>query len=248
MAQDNTAPLEAQVISAAVEMGLSSQLDTVEEINVNVRTDLLNMVQGQVDSVSVSAQGLVMQKDIRVQEMEMQTDSIAINPLSAIFGDIKLTQPTGAAARVVLTERDINRALKSDYVRRKMQSLALNVDGKTVILEPQQIQIQLPGEGKVECSGKIWLHEGENSRLLSFIGIIQPRTSSQPLLLEAFQCSPGDGISLELMIPLLHKVKELLDLPYYEMEGTAFRVKNMEVQEGSLTVYAEAYVRQIPSL
>jgi len=50
-----------------------------------------------------------MQKDIRVQEMELHADSIAINPLSA-FGQIELNQPVDATARLVLTEPDINRA------------------------------------------------------------------------------------------------------------------------------------------
>lgn len=237
-----------QLLSIAAEMGLISQVDNVEKINVDVRTNLIDIVQGQANSVSVSAEGLVMQKDIRVQEMEMQADRIAIDPLSAVFGDIKLSQPAGAVARLVLAEKDINRALNSNYVRSKMTPLSLTVDGEIVTLELQQMEIHLPGEGKIKCAGKIRMNEAANTRQLSFIAVIQPRTSYQPLLVEAFQCSPGEGISLELIIPLIQKLKELANLPYFEMEGSAFRVKDMDVQAGSLTVYAEAYVRQIPSL
>lgn len=238
-----------QLLSIAAEMGLIAQVDNVEKINVDVRTNLIDMVQGQADSVSVSAEGLVMQKDIRVQEMEMQADGIAINPLSAVFGDLKLSQPAGAIVRLVMAEQDINRALNSNYVRSKLEPILLNVEGKIVSLELQQMEIYLPGEGKIECSGKVRMKQGNNNtRQLSFIAVLKPRTSYQPLLLEAFQCTPGDGISLELVIPLIQKLKELMDLPYFEMEGSAFRVKDMDVSAGSLTVYAEAYVKQIPSL
>jgi len=41
-------------------------LDEAEKIDVDVRTDLLEIVQGE-DSVSVTGQGLVMQKDIRAR-------------------------------------------------------------------------------------------------------------------------------------------------------------------------------------
>lgn len=244
--QENPRP-EAQALSVAMEMGLISQLDDAESINVDVQTDLVDMVQGQVDSVSIAGKGVVMQKNIRLQEVEMQTNGIGINLLSAIFGEIKLTHPTDATVRVVLTEEDINRALKSDYIRSKLPPFSLNVDGQIVTLELKQIEIQLPGDGKIECSGQVLLHEG-NTRQLAFIALLHPRTSSQPLLLEAFHCTPGEGISLEVIVPLMQKAKELVNLPYYELEGSAFRVKDMDVQKGSLTLLIEAYIKQIPFL
>lgn len=67
------------------------------------------MVQGQADSVSIAAQGVVMQKDIRVQEMEVHTNRIAIDLLRTIFGHVELDTPLDATARVVLTEQDLNR-------------------------------------------------------------------------------------------------------------------------------------------
>ncbi|MEP0832013.1 DUF2993 domain-containing protein [Microcoleus sp. AS-A8] len=109
--------LEEQALSEAAEMAITAQLDEVENIDVEVHTDLLKMVQGQADSVSIAAQGVVMQKDIRVQEMEVHTDRIAIDLLRTIFGQVELEKPLDATARVVLTEQDLNRALDSDYIR-----------------------------------------------------------------------------------------------------------------------------------
>ncbi|MFB2921807.1 DUF2993 domain-containing protein [Aerosakkonema funiforme] len=247
MTRDEELRLEEEVLSAAAEIGVISQVDKVEDVNIDVKTNLLNIVQGQADSVSFAGQGLAIQKDIRVQEVQVQTGRIAINPLSAIFGEIKLTHPTDASIRVVLTEEDINRSLNSDYIRSKLPPLELDVDGKIVSIELQHMEINLPGDGKIKCSGNVLLHEG-NTRQLDFIALLYPRTSSQPLLLEAFHCTPGNGIGLELIVALMLKFKELVNLPYYEVEGSAFRVKDMDVQKGSLTVMAEAYIRQIPSM
>ena len=141
--------LEEQALSKVAEMMLSSQLDEAEKIDVDVRTNLLEIVQGEADSVSVTGQGVVMQKDIRVQEMELHTDSVAINPLSALFGQIELDHPVDATARLVLTEQDINRALNCDYVRSKMQKIELNVEGQTAIIEPQHLELHLPADGKM---------------------------------------------------------------------------------------------------
>ncbi len=240
--------LEEQALSLAAEKMLSSQLDEAEKIDVDVRTDLLEIVQGEADSVAVTGQGLVMQKDIRVQEMELHTDSIAINPLTALFGQIELNQPVDAIARLVLTEPDINRALNSDYIRSKIPNLELNVFGQTAIIEPVQMELHLPGDGKMIFTVDALLHdEIGKTKQIGFTAVMLVKTGEQPLLLEGFNCTPGQGISLELAIAFMQKLRELVNLPYYEIEGMALRVKDVDVQKGSLTLHTEAHVTQLPS-
>jgi hypothetical protein len=236
-----------QALSQAAAMTISTQLDEVENLDVDVRTNLLSIVQGQADSVSITGQGLVMQKDIRVQEMELHTDSIAINPLSALLGQIKLNEPIDATVRLVLTEEDLNRALNSDFIRNQFPSLDLNVEGQVVVLEPQKLEVFLSTARKMTAKGTVLLQENGTSRSISFIAVVCPRTLEQPLSLEAFHCTEGDGISLEFAIALMQKAKELVNLPFIDLEGMVLRVKDLEVQEGSLTLHAEAYVREIPN-
>lgn len=240
--------LEEQALSGAAEMTLATQLDEVENISVDVRTTLLKMVQGQVDSVSIVGQGLVIQEDLRVQEMELHTDSIAINPLSAILGQIELNQPVDATARIVLTQEDINRALDSGYIRNKFQSLELNVEGQIVTLEPQQLKIHLPGNNRIRCRGTILLHEMGKTQSVGTTVVFRLLSLSEPPLLEAFNCTRGVGMSLEVAIALMKKVSEFLNLPYFELGEMALRLKALDVQAGSLTLHTEAYVRQLPDL
>jgi hypothetical protein len=113
---------------------------------------------------------VVIQKDIRVQEMELHTDKIDINPLSALFGQIELNKPVDATARLVLTEEDINRAFNSEFIRSKLQNIELNVEGKKAVIEPQQIKIQIPDSGKIEFFADTLLHnEIGATKQMSFI-------------------------------------------------------------------------------
>jgi hypothetical protein len=240
--------LEEQALSEAAEMTISTQLDEVENIDVDVRTNLLKMVQGQADSVAIVGQGLVIQKDIRVQELELHTDSIAIDLLSAIFGEIELNEPVEASVRLVLTEQDINRALNSGYIRHKFRSLKLNVDGQPLTVEPQQLEVCLFKGSKIGFRGTILLHEVSKHQRVGFTGVIHQGTVKEPLLLEAFNCTEGMGISLELALALLNKAKELINLPYVDLEGIAFRINAVDVQEGSLTLNTTVYVKQLPNL
>jgi hypothetical protein len=241
--------LEEQALDNLAEIAVSSQLDAAEKIDVDIRSNLLDMVQGEADSVSIEGQGLMMQKDIRVQEMELHTDRVAINPLSALFGQIELNHSVDATARLVLTEQDINRTLNSDYMRSKMPKIELNVEGKTAVIEPQHLELHLPGSGKMVFRANTVLHdEIGKTKQIGFTATILVKTSEQSLLMEAFNCTPpGQGISLELAIALIQKLKELLNLPYFELEGMALRVKDVDVQKGNLTLHADAHVTQIPS-
>jgi hypothetical protein len=236
-----------QAISKAAEVGLSSQLDEVEEINVDIRTDPGKVIQGEVDSVSVKGEGMVMQNDLRMQTMDAKTSSVAINPLSAAFGKIELKYPTNADTRVVLTEQDINRAFNSEYIRDKLQNLDVKVEGQPMTIDTQQVEFRLPGDSKVGLSADILLRETDENKQVSFTTTPRMNGDGQSVSLEDVQYIDGQEISSELTTALLNKASELLDLRNFELEGMSLRLKGLDVQQGSITLQAEAHVEQIPS-
>lgn len=240
--------LDEQAIALAAEMGLSSQLDATEKLDINVKTDLFKVVQGQAEAVDISGQGLVMQKDIRVQEMELHLDNIDIDPISALFGQVELKHPVDAIAKFVVTEQDINRALNSEYVQNQMQTIDLHVKGQIVTLKMQQMELLLPSDDKMIFSGSALLQEKGSTRQLEFSAVVHPRTREQPVLVEGFQCKNGQSISLEFAVALLEKMQEITQSPYIELGKMAIRIKNMEVQTGKITLYTEAHVREIPQM
>ena len=239
--------LEEQVVSKAAEMTVSSQLDSAEKIEVDVQTNLSEIIQGKAEKVAISGQGLVMQKDIRVQEMELHTDKVDINSLSALFGQIELDRPFDANGRIVLTEPDLNRALNSNYVLSKAQNYELNVDGKSVTVSMQQMELHLPDGDKMVLIAKSSIREMGNTRQLGFTATFRPRSKNQPLLVENFQCHDGQSTSIDFAVALLGKIKEVTHLPYIEMGQMRLRVEEMDVQPGKITLQVQAHVRQIPS-
>ncbi len=241
--------LEEQAISQAIKLGLSSQLDDAENIEVCVETDLLKIAQGKVDSISVEGHGLTIQEDIRLESIEVQTDRVSINPLKALLGDIKLDQPINTTARIVLTESDINHALNSAYVKDKLPPLDLDVEGKRVtIVIKFPLEVRLSEVGKIHFSGTIALNETAKTRSVGFAAVACPCTDTQPILLETFCCVPGQGVSIPLMIALMSRLQEIVSQPYFDLEEIILRIKTMEVEPGSLTMQAEIRANQIPSL
>ncbi|MCP6758862.1 MAG: DUF2993 domain-containing protein [Fischerella sp. CENA71] len=237
--------IEENLLAQAAENTLSKQLDGAEKIDVDVQTDLLKIVQGQADIVSFAGEGLEIQ-EVRIQEIEIQTDNISINPFSAIFGQIELEQPVNTTARIVLKEADINHALNSDFVRSKIKDFDLSVDGETVSLRPEKIQLSLPGARTIQIDGFVQIKEPDHTAQVGFKAVFAPRTLDQPILMKSFKCTQGEGISLNIVVALMNKIKELVNLPYLEFDDVWFRIINMEVQKGSLVFLIEARMRQIP--
>ncbi|MBD2560267.1 MULTISPECIES: LmeA family phospholipid-binding protein [Nostoc] len=239
--------LGEQALNKAAEIGLSSQLDEVKNLDVDIKTDPLKLVQGEVDAVTIEGEGLVMQKDLRMEELEMQMTSVAINPLNVAFGKIELTKPTEANARVVLTEGDINRAFNSEYVRSQLQSQKIHVNGELRTIEPQHVDFRLPGDGKVALNASIKLLETGENQQVAFAAVPRISGNGKTVTLENVEYGESEEMSPELTKALIDQTSEILNLSNFDLEGMSLQVNQLKVEVGKLTLQAEAYVEKIPS-
>ncbi|MCF4967741.1 LmeA family phospholipid-binding protein [Nostoc sp. CMAA1605] len=238
--------LDKQIISQVAETSIANQLEAAEQIDIYVETDILKIVQGQADGVTFAGQGLVTKENIRLQEIKLQTDNIDINPFGAIFGQIQLNKPVNLMARVTLTEADLNQALNSQFSRKLVQKFQVSVDGKVVDFDLQKMQISLHSQNHIELQGKVQFTENNHNRSLGFTVMLRPRTHSHPIILESFNCTQGEGISLDLIVSLMQKFQELTNLPYFQLEDINLSIKNMEIQQGKIILLIEANVNKIP--
>lgn len=238
--------LGEEALSKAAEIGFSSQLDEVEELDVEIEADPLEVLQGKVDSVSMRGKKMV-QGDLRVEEMDMQTGSISINVMSAAFGKIELTKPTDAAARFVLTEQDISQSLNSELIHNQLQNLKVQVAGQPMTVDAQRGEFSLPGDGRIGVRSEILLQETGETQQVSFTAVPRLERSSRTIALEDVQYSEGKDLSPELTKTLVDKISNLLELHDFELEGMSLRLKELEVQKGSMTLQTESHVEHLPS-
>jgi hypothetical protein len=235
--------LDEQLVSQAVQAGVSSQVEA-ETLDVKVRTDLSKAVQGQVDSVQVSGRGIVAQ-DIRLEALELQTDSVAIDPLSALLGNLKLNQSVNATTRVTLTETDLNQTINADVVFRRIPPLQLDLAGEAVTIELQHpVELEIPSAGRIRLTGSVLLRQIKGTQSIQFSTVILPQTEMRPVLLESFHCQPGTGVTIDFTIVLMQKFQEILALPNLEVDGISFQIKNLDVQADNLTAETEVHIRQ----
>jgi LmeA-like phospholipid-binding len=238
--------LGEKALSKVAEVGISSQLDEVEELNVDIRTDPLQLVQGQVESVEIVGSGIVIKQDLRMETLVVTTDKVAINSLSAVFGNIELTQPADAQAQAVLTESDINRALSSDYLQSKLHGLQLQLDGRSVPVEIQNMEMQLLDDGKAIINAEFLLGEAKELKKLSATVIPSLQKDEQRIALDILAIA-GEGLTPELGNAILSALTTLLDLRNFEIPGMSFYVDKLDFLVGKLIVRAKTQIEQLPT-
>ncbi|MBD2103100.1 DUF2993 domain-containing protein [Leptolyngbya sp. FACHB-261] len=246
MSQDQPKP-EEQAISKAVELGLANQLNDAEHLDVEVRTDLLKAVQGQVASVSISGEGLVTSQDLRIEKIDFQTGEVAINPLSALLGKLELRHATAAVGHVVITEADLNHALNSAYLREQLQNFPLTLQDQDLTLEIEQVQMQLLAENRMAVEAAVRLCGAEQSHFLAFKGLLKLTPQGQSTQVEQIQSLKGQNLPLNLTGALLDKIDELLNLRTIHLDDMVLNLHAMTVTQGQLTLETTAYINQLPS-
>ena len=236
--------LGEEALSKAAEATMTTQLDEVEHLDVDIHTDPGKLMQGELEAVEIEGKGLVMNQDLRTEELTIKTSSIAIDPLKAAFGDIQLKKPTEASTHIVLTEADMERAFNSAFIQDKFKDLKVNVDGQPTDIQPKDVHFGLPGDGKIALSSQVDLADGETK--VAFTAVPKMEAGGHRVTLEDVQHEGGEEVSPELTNALIESAQELLDLRNFELEGMSLRFRQLDVQSGKLTIDAEAHIDKFP--
>jgi LmeA-like phospholipid-binding len=233
-----------KTFSKVVEIGIASQLDEAEVIEVDIRTNPGKLVQGKLDSVTISGKGLVMKQDLRMETIEVSIGKVGINPLSAVFGNIELTHPTDAEALIVLTETDLNRAFRSDYVQAKLRGLKMIMNGQEVIVTVQQVIINLPGDNKFIITINFLLAEQTEIKKLSATAVPKIQEDGHRISLEILAIE-GQGLNLDLVSIIVEQLTALLDMRNFNIPGLSLQLYLLEAPQGKLVIHSHAQVAQV---
>ncbi len=218
----------------------------MDKLNVDVQTDLIKAIQGHADGVSFEGKGLKF-KDIRLSEIQIKTDDIDINPLKVLLGEVELDHPINVDTRIVIEEADINQALKLDLVRNILYKfLTFHTDELIVSMYPENLQLHLPGNNKIEIEGEIVLDSGREKKPLGLKADVRLESLEKPIILDSFKCNTPEGINLEVMNALIGKINQVRKSPYFKMKEAAIRINRLEVQQGSIILLAQINIQQIP--
>ena len=237
-----------QALNKVAELALSSQLEDVDHLEVKIDTAPEKLANGELESLLIEGEGLVIETDLRVQALEIATKAIAIDPLKALTGSIELTQPTEGSARLVLTETDLNCALNSPDLRGKIDVLDTYLSTEQKTLTVPQKKCQFCKDGVIAVEALVELQPSGETIEVAFTTTPKIAPEGKSVVLEDIQYEPGKEISEDLTTAFLDKAEKMLDLRNFERQGLALRIHHLAVETGRITLLAVANITQFPTL
>jgi LmeA-like phospholipid-binding len=237
--------LGEQALSKAAEMGITQQLTEVEEVHVDIRTDPFKLMQGKVDSVSVTGEGMVMKDALRMEHLHVDTGEVAINAGSALFGKIELTHEAEANAEVTLTQEDVNHAFSSEYILSKMRNLTIDDQGKPVKVSIQTAAVEFLEAGKVHLKAHVLVNGSSEARSAEAVVVLSVQDGGHRIGFEEVAGTEGES-DPQVTQMLLHALTTLADLRHFEFSGMSLVLSDLQVQPGKMLLKGTTLVSKIP--
>ncbi|EDX83042.1 hypothetical protein S7335_220 [Synechococcus sp. PCC 7335] len=99
-----------EAVSDLVKTVISSQLDTFDALDVEIRTDTLSLTQGEIESLVVKGQGLVVKNDLRTESLVLETSAVDVSIMKLMIGEVALDEAASATTEIALKTTDVQSA------------------------------------------------------------------------------------------------------------------------------------------
>jgi hypothetical protein len=239
------------VVDRVAEQAIRNQLDAAESLQVRVdNTPSYQLLQGKVDRIRIAGRGLFPYEDVRIDTLDIETDAIALDPQALRSGNVVLDEPVQATFNLVLTEADVNQALRSPAVQDRLLSILGELDDRSVVGDIQTLinpQVDLVEPNQIDTQ----------------VELPEPSDANAPpvAIVAEIQFNLADGSQLEFLNPVLQidgeplpdvfgrslvgVLNEQADLTQWEEQGITVRLLDISIQEDALHVVG--FIRMEPA-
>ncbi|WAL62744.1 LmeA family phospholipid-binding protein [Thermocoleostomius sinensis] len=225
------------VLDRVAETAIRNQLDSAEELSVRIdNTPSYQALRGRVDRVRIAGRGLFPVAGVRVAELEVETDAIALDLDQLRQGQPELEQPLQAAVKFVLTEADLNQALQSELVAEQLRRLNVSLSGTSAASELIDPQLDFLPNDRLRLQATLQDPQtGEQTRVVAETGL-EMIAGHQLQLLEPTIKVNEQIVAPQLLAFLIGNVSQRFDLTNLEESGITARVLNLEIEADRLTL------------
>lgn len=235
------------IADQVVETSIRNQLYDAEELVVRFdNTPNYRYLQGQIDQVRIAGRGLYPTEGVRIAVAELETDAIAVDPNQLRQGNLDLERPLSGGVRLVLTEADVNQALRSPEVVQQLRDFGFSFAATSVQAaeryEIRDPQVNFTDEGRIQVQMNLQeQNRADDIRILLDTGVAIVAGRQLQLIDPVMQVN--DQPVPEVLINLLvNTVLQGSDLRRLESRGITARLLQWEVEDEQLAIAAFIHV------
>ncbi|MBW4443732.1 MAG: LmeA family phospholipid-binding protein [Plectolyngbya sp. WJT66-NPBG17] len=238
MAQEKT-KFGEQAINKIAEAALSQRLKDVEQIRVRVKTDLNRLARGEVESIAIALQNLLLHQMLRVELLQLQIGLVVVKPLSALWGKIHLVQPSEGSLQLTIDQDALTDAINSAPFRERLHQRLPSEAEKAI--KPRQVRCSIVSQDSI-----VFQFDDFNQSSFNFITVPVISVDRQVIELHSLR-SPDQNLPLEFINAFVAQVSEVLNLREFARQGMSLQIQQLRATAGKLSLHATTRIEQFPS-
>ncbi|HEY9749133.1 MAG TPA: DUF2993 domain-containing protein [Allocoleopsis sp.] len=241
------------VLDRVAENAVRSQFKSVEQLQIRVdNAPSYQIVQGKAEKVRIAGRGLFPLPEFRIAALEVETDPIDVNPRGG--KGLKLDRPLQAGVHLVLTQADINRALSSPTVTKRLRDLGASTLDDSEAKQVQRYdflnpQVELLPNNRIRARVELQ-EQGQSDRLqITVESGLAILAGKRLQLVEPRISVNGEAVPQEILDPIAKGVTERFDLDQLagpEITARLLQLKVVPEQQIDLVAFVRAEPASTP--
>jgi hypothetical protein len=238
--------LKQQLINKAAETAIASQVESAHNIDVNLDSNLGQLLQGETTSLKIVAEKIIAVKDIHLEKIDITSQDLSLNLTQAILGKITFEQPGNFQVKLAFTQSDCDRLLNSEYVRTLLQNLSLTIAQDSAIFHLQESECNLEQDGKLSLITTIVLNREQQIKTVRFKIALQFYQAGLGIKFIEGRYLGDQTFDLDEIIAIMDKVCDLLYLRHFANDDLAFNITSIQIEDQQLLIKGDTQIKRLP--
>jgi hypothetical protein len=238
------------VLDRVAENAIRDQFDEAEEVHVRIdNAPSYQVLQGRVERVRIAGRGLFPRPNVRIAALEVETDSIAVDPSNLRRGEPTLEQPLQAGVRLVLDRDDLNRALTSPTIARYLRNLSFNLLGDAQAQQAERYdlinpEVEFLDQNRIRIRAMFQEQGGDRQLTVVAESGLEIITGQRLQFVDPSIRVNDSAFPAQLVRQFTNGLSRQFDLQQLETSGITVRVLQLKVDAEQLAI--AAFVRVEP--
>lgn len=234
------------LINKVSETAISSQVQSAGNIDVNLESNVSQLLKGETTSFKLVGEKIIAVKDIHLEKIDISSQDLSLNLTQALLGKITFEQPGNFQVKLVFTQSDCDRLLNSEYVRTLLQNLTLEIAQQPASFHLEQAECNLEQDGKLFLITTIVLNREQQIKTVRFKIALQFYQAGLGIKFIGSRYLGDQTFDLDEIIAIMNKVRDLLYLRHFANDDLAFNITSIHIEEQQLTITGNTQIKRLP--
>ena len=236
--------LKQSIVNKTAEAAIASQLESAQNIEVDLSSKASQLIQGEASSLKVAGEKIILVKDLQLEKIDLVGEDLSLDLTQAVLGKISFQKPGDFRAKIVFTESDCDRLLNSEYVKTLLQNLPLDLQERTTFYI-RQAKCHLSDDGSLSLIATIVLNR-EVVKTARFQIELQMYRDGAAFKFKGGKYLEAETLDLDETIAMMSKIGDLLYLRNFSNDNLSLNLTNIKIEDKQLIVRGKVRVKKLP--